>query len=356
MYIFYIISNRKAGMSVMKIGADIGIDLGTNTVLIYMDNSELVLNEPAVVAADTKTGKLLCAGHEAYKMLGRTHDGIEALYPLTAGVINHYSLTEQMMTYFLKKVCGNKIFMPRVMVCIPSVVTEVEKRALVDAIHHSGARNVTTIEEPVAAALGAGIDISAPYGTMIVDFGGGTTDIAVMSLNGIAISTSIKIAGNHFDAEIMKYVKNKYDLLIGEKTAEQIKNTVGGFMPRDEEIFVEAKGRNVIKGLPESIKITSAEILPIMLDAMQEVIAKIQWVLEQTSPELIVDIFSDGIRLTGGCANIFGIDELIREKTGLKTVIPPKPELCVVIGTGVALKYIDKLDFESHKYRTYEEV
>jgi len=336
----------------MALTSDIGIDLGTSTVLIYMAGKGIVLNEPSVAAVDTLTGKLICAGREAFDMIGKTPDKITAAYPLVEGVISQFRMTEQMMTYFIKKVCNNKVFMPRVIVCVPSIITGVEKRAAIDAVYESGARKVVPIEEPVAAAIGAGIDITGAKGRMVVDIGGGTTDIAVLSLNGISVSTSIKQAGNRFDSEIVKYLKNKHNVYIGEKTAERIKIEIGTVIPKSSDKTAVAKGRNIITGLPVAITLTADEISEALLDTAIEISNAVQEVLEKTPPELVADIFEEGIVLTGGGAQIRGIDRLISARTHTKATVAEHPQECVSVGTGRALDFMDKLAGEENlKYR-----
>jgi len=336
----------------MAIASDIGIDLGTSTLLIYMQNKGIVLNEPSVAAIDTYTGKLLCAGEEARQMLGKTSDRVTAAYPLIDGVISAYGMAEKMLTHFIKKVCNNKVFMPRVVVCVPSIITGVERRAVIDAIYSAGARKVIPIEEPVAAAIGAGIDITRPHGSMVVDVGGGTTDIAVLSLNGISVSTSIKIAGNEFDADIIRFMKTKYNVLIGEKTAERLKNEIGNIVPDGEILTADAKGRNMVTGLPASVTLTSRELSECFTDSAVAIANAVQEVLEQTPPELVADIFEDGIVMTGGGALMRGLDRLISAKTKIKAHVAPDPQQCVVLGTGKVLSSISELEGEENlKYR-----
>ena len=338
------------------LGSDIGIDLGTSTTLIYIQGRGVVLNEPSVVATNTYTDEVLKVGDEAYKMLGRTHKGIAAIYPLDQGVISDCHLAEQMLTAFLKRVCGNKLFKPQVVVCMPSRVTGVEQRALLDAILAAGASRVYPIEEPVAAAIGAGVDISAPHGSMVVDIGGGTTDIAVLSLYGVAVSESIKVAGNDFDEAIIRYVRRKYSIHIGNRMAEKLKIEAGTVYPLGEERTAIAKGRNAMNGLPQAVEVTSTDIMEAIEEPVQTLMSAIQGVLEQTPPELIGDIFSDGIVVTGGSALLGGLSELITSKTGVQVRIPEAPISCVVKGTGEALPYIDQLQGGVYNYRTVEDL
>ena len=338
------------------LGSDIGIDLGTSTTLIYIQGRGVVLNEPSVVATYTYTDEVLKVGDEAHKMLGRTHKGISAVYPLDQGVISDCHLAEQMLTSFLKRVCGNKLFKPQVVVCMPSRVTGVEQRALLDAILAAGASRVYPIEEPVAAAIGAGVDISAPHGSMVVDIGGGTTDIAVLSLYGVAVSESIKVAGNDFDEAIIRYVRRKYSIHIGNRMAEKLKMEAGAVYPPQVVRTAIAKGRNAMNGLPQAVEVTSTDIMEAIEEPVQILMTAIQSVLEQTPPELIGDIFSDGIVVTGGSALLGGLGELITAKTGVQVRIPEDPISCVVKGTGEALPYIDQLQGGVYNYRTVEDM
>ena len=338
------------------LGSDIGIDLGTSTTLIYIQGRGVVLNEPSVVATNTYTDEVLKVGDEAHKMLGRTHKGISAVYPLDQGVISDCHLAEQMLTSFLKRVCGNKLFKPQVVVCMPSRVTGVEQRALLDAILAAGASRVYPIEEPVAAAIGAGVDISAPHGSMVVDIGGGTTDIAVLSLYGVAVSESIKVAGNDFDEAIIRYVRRKYSIHIGNRMAEKLKMEAGAVSPPQVVRTAIAKGRNAMNGLPQAVEVTSTDIMEAIEEPVQILMTAIQSVLEQTPPELIGDIFSDGIVVTGGSALLGGLGELITAKTGVQVRIPEDPISCVVKGTGEALPYIDQLQGGVYNYRTVEDM
>jgi len=336
----------------MAITSDIGIDLGTATVMIYMEGKGIVLNEPSVAAVDSATGKLICAGKEAYAMLGKTSGRIHVSYPLKDGVISEYKMAEQMLTYFVKKVCSHKIFMPRVIVCVPSVITGVEKRAVIDAIYSAGARKVVPIEEPLAAAIGAGVDISKAFGAMIVDVGAGTTDIAVLTLSGISSSTSIKVASNQFDDDIIRYIKNRYNIIIGQKTAEKLKTEAGSVIPYTLNKSSIAKGRNIITGLPAAVEIDSDEIANAIVDSSVLIANSVHDVIELTPPELVADIFESGIVLTGGGARIHGLDKLISVRTNTKVTVPENPQFCVAVGTGRALKTIDRFDGEENtKYR-----
>lgn len=335
-------------------GLDIGIDLGTATIIVYVVGKGIVLKEPSVVAMNTNTGKILSVGEEAHKMLGKTPDAIRAVKPMADGVIADYELTEQMIKYFLKKVCRFQMFKPRMVLCVPSAITTVESKAAVEAAVNAGARKVYLIEEPVAAAIGAGIDVSKPQGRMILDIGGGTTDIAVISLNGIVTKTSIKVAGNKFDRVIAKYVKDKYSVVIGDKTAENIKIQVASVSPYRENKELEVKGHNTITGLPNKITVSTEDTYKALYELGEQIVDAIKRVLEVTPPELSADIHTNGIIMTGGGALLRGLDELIKHKLGINTYMAPDPVNCVAKGTGMAFNYIN--DFEDGFFRaiTYE--
>jgi len=324
---------------------DIGIDLGTATVQVCQINEGIILEEPSVVAVNTKTDTVLAVGDEAYKMIGRTPSYIQAVHPLEDGVISNYEMTERMIQYFLKKCCKNSVFKPRVVLCVPSGVTEVEARAAVDAAVAAGARKVYLIEEPVAAALGAGIDISIPNGVMVVDIGGGTTDIAVLSLNGVVTKTSIKMAGRKMDQSIIRYIRQSRGILIGEKTAEDIKIKIGTVYMEDEDpdIEMEAKGRDLSLGLPRKFTISRRELMPVLQELAMQIVQSIQSVAEKTPPELVGDIFDNGLILTGGGAMINGLDKLITANTRIKAKLADEPVECVAKGTIQAFKLVDSL-------------
>ena len=318
--------------------SDIGIDLGTATVLVYVKCKGSVRNEPAVVAVNKVTGKLVAVGTEAQETLGRTPDNIIAIRPLREGVISDYEMTELMIKEFIRKVQGFRLFKPNVVICVPSIITEVEERAVIDAGTQAGAKRVFLIEEPVAAAIGAGLDISRPNGNLVVDIGGGTTDIAVISLGGIVESTSIKIAGDKFDEAIIKYVRRKHNALIGERTAEQVKKTIGCVYPRTEEEIMEVKGRCLMTGLPRTFTLSSSEILEALEEVSSAIVEAIHSVLERTPPELTGDISSNGIVMTGGGSLIWGFDKLVASKTGIPTRVADEAVSCVAYGTGNCLE------------------
>ena len=321
--------------------SDIGIDLGTATVLVYVKGKGIVLNEPSVVAVNKVTGKLVAVGTEAQETLGRTPDNIIAIRPLREGVISDYEMTELMIKEFIRKVQGFRLFKPNVVICVPSIITEVEERAVIDAGTQAGAKRVFLIEEPVAAAIGAGLDISRPNGNLVADIGGGTTDIAVISLGGIVESTSIKIAGDKFDEAIIKYVRRKHNALIGERTAEQVKKTIGCVYPRTEEEIMEVKGRCLMTGLPRTFTLSSSEILEALEEVSSAIVEAIHSVLERTPPELASDITENGICLTGGGALLYGMDKFIAEQTKVPCYVAEDPISCVAIGTGKVLENID---------------
>ena len=329
---------------------DIGIDLGTASILVYVKGKGVVLKEPSVAAIDSDTGRILSIGEEARLMIGRTPGNIVAIRPLRQGVISDYTVTEKMIKYFINKAIGRHTFRkPRVAVCIPSGATEVEKKAVEDAAYQAGARDVAIIEEPVAAAIGAGIDISKPAGNMIVDIGGGTTDIAVISLGGPVVSTSLKIAGDDFDEAIIRYMRKKHNLLIGERTAEDIKIQIGAAYKRPEMVTMEVRGRNLVTGLPKTIIVTSDETLDAIQENALQIVESVHSVLERTPPELAADIFDRGIVMTGGGSLLWGLDKLIQEKTGINTVIADDPMTAVAIGTGKFIEFQNdngKKDFD----------
>ena len=327
--------------------ADLGIDLGTATVLVYVKGKGVILKEPSVVAINKVNNKILAVGEEARRMIGRTPGNIIAVRPLKDGVISDYDITEKMLKEFIKKACGGKkIIAPKVMVCIPSQATEVEKRAVIDATKNSGAKEVHLIEEPLSAAIGAGIDITKPDGNMIVDIGGGTTDIAVISLGGVVIRKSIKSAGDRFDEAIVKYVRLKHRIMIGEKTAEDLKINIGCAYKDARESSYIMKGRNLVTGLPDQVEITSEEIREALEEPVGLIVDGVKSILEKTPPELAADIIEKGIIMTGGGSLLYGLDKLIEVSTGLNVKIAENSVEAVVEGTGEVLNYINKLQFD----------
>ena len=321
---------------------DVGIDLGAASILVYVRGKGIVLREPSVVAVEKITGRILAIGEEARRMLGRTPGTIAAVRPLRDGVISNYDITERLLHYFLKKVVGTRVFFkPRVVVCVPSGVTEVEKRSVIDATEEAGARHTYLIEEPIAAAIGAGIDIAEPRGNMVVDIGGGTTDVALISLGGAVLSDSIKIAGDKFDDAIVRYMRKKHNLLIGERTAEEMKIRIGSAYPRREQLFIDVKGRNLISGLPQAIVVGSNEMIDALEEPLQAILESVRTMFEKTPPELASDVAENGICLTGGGALLYGIDKFISEHTKVPCYIAEDPISCVAIGTGKVLENID---------------
>lgn len=324
----------------IRMSADIGIDLGTASVLVYVKGKGVILKEPSVVAYDRDSNAIKAIGEEARLMLGRTPGNIIAVRPLRQGVISDYTVTEKMIKYFVQKALGKRTFKkPRISICVPSGVTEVERKAVEEAAYAAGAREVNLIEEPVAAAIGAGIDISKPCGNMIVDIGGGTADIAVISLGGPVVSTSIKVAGDDFDEALVRYMRKKHNLLIGERTAEEIKINIGAAYRRPEVLTMEVRGRNLVTGLPKTIVVTSDETLEALREPAMQIVDAVHSVLERTPPELAADIFDRGIVMTGGGSLLSGLDALIEEKTGITTMIAEDPLTAVAIGTGRFIEF-----------------
>lgn len=329
----------------MGFANEVGIDLGTANVLVYIKGKGIVLNEPSVVAINNDTDEILAVGEEARQMLGRTPANIVAVRPLKDGVVSDYDITERMLKYFIKKTCGSgRFFKPRIMVCVPSGVTEVEKIAVREAATQAGGKDVYLMEEPVAAAIGAGLDISKPDGIMVIDIGGGTTDIAVISLGGIVASTSVKMAGDKFDEAIITYMRKTHKLYIGERTAEELKVKIGTAFPREETITMECRGRDLVTGLPKSVDVTSEEMMEALEEPLHTICEAVHNVLERTPPELSADISNSGIIVTGGGALLYGIDKRIEDRTGIKVVIAEDPKSCVAIGTGKALNNLDVLE------------
>lgn len=324
-------------------GKDIGIDLGTASVLVYMKGKGVVLREPSVVAMDKNTGKLLKVGAEAQAMLGRTPGNIIAMRPLREGVISDYDMTERMLKEFIKKVTSFRIFKPRLIICVPSGITEVEERAVIDAGIQAGARRVYLIEEPVAAAIGAGIDITKPDGHMVVDIGGGTADVAVISLGGVVESASIKVAGDKFDESVVKYIRRKHNVLIGDRTAEELKMKIGCVFPRPEEVTMDIKGRCLMTGLPRVFTVSSSEMIEAFEEVSSRILEAIHSVLERTPPELVADISGNGIIMTGGGSLLWGFDKLVESHTGIETRVAEDAISCVAYGTGKSLDSLDTM-------------
>ncbi|MCL2203068.1 MAG: rod shape-determining protein MreB [Defluviitaleaceae bacterium] len=320
---------------------DIGIDLGTASVIVYIRGQGTVLKEPSVVAIDKNTDSILAVGEDARSMLGRTPGNIVAIRPLREGVISDYHITEKMLKYFINKAVGRPLMRkPRIAICVPSNVTEVERRAVEDAARQAGARQVFVIEEPIAAAIGAGIDIARACGSMVVDIGGGTTDVAVISLGGTVEKTSIKVAGDHFDEAIMRYMRRRHNLLIGERTAEDLKIHVGTAYERETPVSMDIRGRNLVTGLPRTLAVTSEEMQEALQESVSSVVDAVHQVLERTPPELASDIADRGIVMTGGGSLLYGLDLLLTERTGIQTVIAEEAVTCVAVGTGRYIEYV----------------
>lgn len=321
---------------------DVGIDLGTSSVLVYVSNKGIVLREPSVVAVEKITGRIMAIGEEARRMLGRTPGNIIAIRPLRDGVISNFDITQRLLQHFLKKMVGTRIlFKPKVVVCVPSGVTQVEKRSVIDATESAGARYAYLIDEPIAAAIGAGIDISQPRGNMVLDIGGGTTDVAVISLRDAVLSESIKIAGDKFNDSIVRYMRKKHNLLIGERTAEEMKIRIGSAYPRKEQLFIDVRGRNLISGLPQAIVVGSNEMIDALEEPLQSILESVRSIFEKTPPELASDIAENGICLTGGGALLYGMDKFIAEHTKVPCYVAEDPISCVAIGTGKVLENLE---------------
>ena len=321
---------------------DIGIDLGTASILVYVRGKGVVLQEPSVVAIDKSTSEIIAVGFEARRMLGRTPGNIIAVRPLKHGVISDYEITERMLKYFIKKASKKigSMRKPRISICAPSGITEVEKRAVEDAARSAGAREVHVIEEPIAAAIGAGIDISKPRGSMVVDIGGGTTDMAVISLGACVVAASIKVAGDDFDEAIIRYIRKKHNMLIGERTAEDLKINVGAAFKRSGNIRMDVRGQNLVTGLPGTISISSDDMQEALKEPVTAIMETIHSVFEKTPPELAGDIIDRGMVMTGGSSLLFGLDKLIKHTMGIDAIIADNAVSCVAVGTGKYIEYI----------------
>ena len=324
---------------------DLGVDLGTSNVLIYVDGKGVVLREPSVVAVDKNTGKILQVGAAARNMLGRTPGNVVAMHPLKDGVISDHEMTVRMLQALFREATKSSIFTPkpRVVICVPSGVTEVEERSVINAAIEAGARRVYLIEEPLAAALGAGLDIKGANGHMVVDIGGGTTDVAVLSLNGVAASSSLEVAGDAFDEAIGRYVRRKHGVVIGQVTAEDIKIQIGCVYPRQEDISMNVKGRDAKTGMPREVTLLSSEIFEVLRRPARQIADEVLSVLEDTSPELVSDISGNGITLTGGGSQIWGMDKLLTERTGIQCTLADDPDSCVAYGCGKSLAWINHM-------------
>lgn len=323
---------------------EIGIDLGTANILVYLKGKGIILREPSVVAVNNHTGQVLAVGLDAKQMIGRTPGNITAIRPLKDGVIADFETTQGMLKYFMKKAVGNSpLAKPRVVICVPSGVTEVEKRAVVDSAMSAGAKEAYLIEEPMASAIGAGLPVAEPSGSMVVDIGGGTSEVAVISLGGVVVSRSLRIAGDEFDDAIIHYIKKEYNLMIGERSAEDIKLKIGSAYPSEREETYRVSGRDLVTGLPKELEISDEEIRESLKEPVNSVVESIKYTLEKTPPELASDIMERGIMLTGGGALLKGFDKLISEETGIPVFIAEEPLDCVVLGTGKVLEELDTL-------------
>lgn len=328
---------------------DIGIDLGTSSIIAYVKGKGIVLREPSVVSVDKTKNEIIAYGKEAKRMIGKTPKHIQTIMPLSEGVISDFTLATKMLKHFIKKACSNRFIQPRIMICVPSQISEVERRAVIDASLQSGAKRVYLIEEPVAAAIGAGVDISKPSGNLIIDIGGGTTDIAVISIGNSVVNTTIKVAGDKFDEAIIKYIKKKYKTVIGKNEAEELKKKIGSVYPKDEDETAMIFGSDIDSGLPNSIEIKSSELIRILLPEVMKIIDALKFVLEKTPPELVEDISEKGIYVTGGGSLIYGLDKVIENNTGIKVMVAQDAVSCVAIGTGKALENINKFDTQRRK-------
>lgn len=332
---------------------DIGIDLGTATVQVYVQGEGIVMREPSVVAIDKATDRVIKVGKEAQEMLGRTPDSISALRPLKDGIINEYDVTLKMLQYFIRRACGKTILPPRIMISVPSGMTEIEERAILDAAREAGARKTYIIESPIAAALGANLNINTAIGNMTVDIGGGITQIAVISLGGIVVSKTIKTGGDSFDEAIVEYVRDNYNILIGERTAESVKIKIGEVYEHNQAKLLEVKGRDISSGMPKTVTLSSKEMIGAMYEPMTALIDGICDVIERTPPELVGDILHNGIILVGGGAKLQGLHKLIARVTGIKTVIAQNPDSCAVLGMGKKMETLNKFSFDDDGGATY---
>ncbi len=338
------------------LGVNIGIDLGTTSIVVYVEGKGIVLNEPCAAAYETATNKLVAVGKKAWDMLGKTPDEIRVVRPMSHGVVSDFTATKHILKYFLSQICKNMVFKPNVVVCVPSMVTNLEKRTILDLITSAGAAKVCLIEEPLAAALGAGIKSDRPKGALIVDIGGGTTDVAVITMGCIAVSRSTRVAGNAFDEAIMRQLRLERDVIIGERTAENIKKQVGCSYLREVELGVTVCGKHFITGMPVSIEVSSSEAYLAMRPGLESIVETVRSVLELTPPELAADIAETGIHLTGGGALLYGIDEMIRQRTGIQTFVARDPVNCVALGTGEALAHIDILSQNGYVFKARDEI
>lgn len=338
------------------LGTNIGIDLGTTSIVIYVENKGIVLSEPCAAAYEKESGKLIAVGKRAWDMVGKNPESIRVVRPMEHGVVSDFTATRHILRYFLSKICKNMVFKPNVVVCVPSMATSLEKRTILDLITSAGAAKACLIEEPLAAALGAGLGSNRPVGAMIVDIGGGTTDIAVITMGCISVSKSIKVAGNALDEAIVRQIRRERDVIIGEKTAEQIKKQIGCSYLREVELGMTVKGKHFITNLPVSIEVSSTEAYLAMRPHLETISEAVRSVLELTPPELSADIMETGIRLTGGGALLQGIDKMIEKKTGVKTIVSDDSLNCVALGTGEALTHMDILSYNGYVFKARDEI
>ena len=338
------------------LGINIGVDLGTTSTVIFVEGKGIVLSEPTAAAYESSSGRMLAAGKRAYSMVGRNPSSIKVVLPMKDGVVSDFTVTQNILRYYLQKICGNMVFKPNVIICLPATVTNLEKRTILDLATSSGAGKACLIEEPLAAALGAGVDISHPKGVMVVDIGGGTADIAVITMGCISVSKSIKVAGNAFDDAIVRYFRRERDVLIGERTAEKIKMKIGCAYLREAELAIEVKGKNYISGMPARLEISSTDIYLAIREQLEYIGEAVRSVLEVTPPELSADVSESGIILTGGGALLQGMDVMIERKTGIKTRVAEDPLNCVAKGIGKVLKNLDILAESGYLFKTGEEV
>ncbi|MDY6017992.1 MAG: rod shape-determining protein [Oscillospiraceae bacterium] len=338
------------------LGTNIGIDLGTTSIVVFVEGKGIVLSEPSVAAYEKESGKLIAVGKKAWDMLGKNPDSIRVVKPMEHGVVSDFTATKHILRFFLSKICKNMVFKPNVVVCVPSMATSLEKRTILDLVTSSGAAKACLIEEPLAAALGAGLKSDRPVGTMIVDIGGGTTDIAVITMGCISVSRSVKTAGNALDEAIVRQIRRERDVIIGEKTAEIIKKQIGCSNLRNVELGMTVKGKHFITNMPVSIEVSSTEAYLAMRPHLETIGEAVRSVLELTPPELSSDICESGIHLTGGGALLQGIDKMIQKKTGVKTTVADDPLSCVALGTGEALSHIDILSQNGYVFKARNEI
>ncbi len=338
------------------LGINIGIDLGTTSVIAYQEGKGIVLSEPSVVAFRKPAGKMIAVGKAAYKMIGRESRSVVVVRPMRDGVVSNFSVTEQLLRYVIMQICGNEIFKPNIIVSMPGTVTNLEKRTILDVITSSGAGRACLLEEPLAAAVGAGIDTLQPNGVLVVDLGGGTTDVAVITMGSMAVATSIRVAGNALNDSIYKYCKRERGVVIGEQTAEEIKTTIGGAVRRENQIAMMAKGKDYISGMPVEFEIDSDEVYYAIRENIRSILNAVHEVLERTPPELASDIMEEGILLTGGTALLFGMEEAVYASTGIKTRIADDPVNCVANGIGSVLSNMDSLENSGYLFLSREEI